>query len=145
MTRTPTQYRTGRLVVGTVLAAGALLLSGCGGGGSSSPASSDSMGSMSMGSSPMSGSTGGTTSGARATVIIKNFAFSGPSSVGPGAQVTVTNDDSEAHTFTADGAGGFDVKVDPGASATFTAPMKPGSYPYHCSFHSNMHGTLEVK
>jgi plastocyanin len=55
------------------------------------------------------------------------------------------NEDSEAHTLTADGAGGFDVKIDPGASATFTAPAKPGSYPYHCTYHSNMHGTLAVR
>ncbi len=145
MTASSTTRRTGRIAVGAALATGALLLAGCGGSSSSSPASGDSMGSMSMGSSPTSKSTSGTTNGAAATVTIKDFAFSGPSSIAPGAKVTVKNEDSEAHTLTADGAGGFDVKIDPGASATFTAPSKPGSYPYHCTYHSTMHGTLTVK
>jgi plastocyanin len=139
------QHRTGRIAIGAALATGALLLAGCGTSSSSTPASRDSMSSMSMGSSPTSRSTGGTTSGAAATVTIKDFAFDGPSSVAPGTEVTVMNEDSEAHTLTADGAGGFDVKIDPGASATFTAPAKPGSYPYHCTYHSNMHGTLAVR
>lgn len=143
MNRTHLQQYPRRLAVGAALAAGALLLAGCGSGSSSPAASSDSMGSMSMGSSPMASSTGGMSSGA--AITIKDFAFTGPSSVPPGAEVTVTNHDSEAHTLTADGAGSFDVKVDPGASATFTAPMKAGRYPYHCMFHSNMHGSLTVK
>ncbi|WP_238342891.1 cupredoxin domain-containing protein [Nocardioides cynanchi] len=145
MTTHPTSRRTGRIALGACLATGALLVAGCGGGSSSAPASSDSMGSMTMGSSPTSTGTSGTTTGAAATVTIKSFAFTGPSSVAPGAKITVKNEDSEAHTLTADGPGGFDVKIDPGASATFTAPTKPGTYPYHCTFHSNMHGTLTVK
>ena len=28
---------------------------------------------------------------------------------------------------------------------TFTAPAAPGSYKFHCAYHSNMHGTLVVK
>jgi plastocyanin len=28
---------------------------------------------------------------------------------------------------------------------TFTAPNKPGTYPFHCTYHSNMHGVLVVK
>ncbi|MGI8612722.1 MAG: cupredoxin domain-containing protein [Nocardioidaceae bacterium] len=40
----------------------------------------------------------------------------------------------------------FDVNVTAGGgTATFTAPTKPGSYPYHCTYHSSMHGTLVVK
>jgi plastocyanin len=30
-------------------------------------------------------------------------------------------------------------------SATIIAPMKPGSYAFHCTYHSNMHGMLVVK
>jgi plastocyanin len=26
-----------------------------------------------------------------------------------------------------------------------TAPSQPGEYPFHCSYHPNMHGTLIVK
>jgi plastocyanin len=145
MSRTSTRHPTGRIALVTALASGALLLGGCGDSGSSPPASTDSMGSMgsmTMGSSPMSGSSKSSTPTA---VTIEDFAFHGPSSVAPGAEVTVTNQDAEAHTLTADGSGGFDVKIDPGASATFTAPTKPGSYPFHCTYHGNMQGTLTVR
>jgi plastocyanin len=78
-------------------------------------------------------------------IMIKNFAFTGPASVKAGSTVTVMNEDSEAHTVTADSSsGGFDVTVPAGATKTFTAPAKPGTYPYHCNYHSNMHGTLRV-
>ena len=30
-------------------------------------------------------------------------------------------------------------------SATFTAPTKPGSYPFVCTFHANMMARLVVK
>jgi plastocyanin len=76
-------------------------------------------------------------------IMIKSFAFAGPGMVKPGAKVMVMNEDSEAHTVTSD-SGKFDVKVDPGKSVTFTAPKMPGTYPYHCSFHSQMHGSLKV-
>lgn len=48
---------------------------------------------------------------------------------------------------TSDQSGLFDVTVNAsGGTATFTAPpSKPGTYPYHCTFHSDMHGTLVVK
>ena len=32
-----------------------------------------------------------------------------------------------------------------GSHGTFTAPTEPGTYPYHCIFHGNMHGTITVK
>ena len=54
------------------------------------------------------------------------------------------NMDAEAHTVTADGAGGFDVTVAPGQTATFTAPAAPGTYPFHCTYHSQMTGSLVV-
>jgi plastocyanin len=79
-------------------------------------------------------------------ITIKNFAFQGPTSVKPGAQVMVMNSDSETHSVTSDTSGLFDANVDGGGgTATLTAPTKPGSYPYHCKYHSNMHGTLVVK
>jgi len=68
-----------------------------------------------------------------------------PASVSPGATVTVMNMDGEAHTVTADTGSAFDVKAAPGASTTFTAPTKPGTYAFHCTYHSNMHGMLVVK
>ena len=62
----------------------------------------------------------------------------------PGAETTVTNEDIEAHTITADTGDAFDVNTQAG-STTFTAPTEPGTYPYHCNFHGNMKGTLTVK
>jgi plastocyanin len=79
------------------------------------------------------------------TIIIKGFAFS-PSklTVAPGATVTVTNKDMTTHTLTAT-KGGFDTgSVGPNQSKTFTAPKKPGTYPYICSIHQYMTGDLTV-
>lgn len=56
----------------------------------------------------------------------------------------VTNKDSVAHTVTADSGQAFDVTVQPGQTATFTAPATAGSYKFHCTFHSTMHGMLTV-
>jgi plastocyanin len=96
------------------------------------------------------GNSGGATSGAAgagsssAVITIKDFAFTTPSSVSPGATVTVKNQDNTAHTVTADSGNSFDDQAQTGNS-TFTAPSKPGSYPFHCSIHPEMHGTLVVK
>ncbi|GAB3280286.1 hypothetical protein GCM10027449_21170 [Sinomonas notoginsengisoli] len=91
------------------------------------------------------GATGGSTGAtAEATIHIKSFAYTGPDSVPAGASVTVMNMDNAAHTVTADD-GSFDAVVKAGTTTTFTAPAKPGTYTYHCSYHSNMHGTLTVK
>jgi plastocyanin len=80
------------------------------------------------------------------TIVIDNFAFApGTLTVKPGAKVTVTNKDTTTHTVTATTGKAFDTgNVAPGASGTFTAPTKPGSYPYICSIHPFMKGTLTV-
>ena len=78
-------------------------------------------------------------------IHIRSFMFKVPVSVQAGTSVTVMNTDNEAHTVTADTGSAFDVKVDAGATATFTAPSKPGSYAFRCKYHSDMHGVLVVK
>jgi plastocyanin len=78
-----------------------------------------------------------------ATITIKGYKYSGAASVKAGSTVTVENDDSVAHTVTGDKGHAFDVIIPGGASKTFTAP-KAGTYPYHCTYHANMHGTLTV-
>jgi plastocyanin len=128
-----------------VIAATALVgLSGCGssgGGPGSTPATS------SAASSIAAVSTTGSSAGTSATVVITitNFAYQGPVSVSPGSTVTVKNEDSQAHTVTSDQAGLFDAVVPGGGNVVFTAPTTAGSYAYHCTYHSNMHGTLIVK
>lgn len=78
-----------------------------------------------------------------AEIHIKGFTYQGPETVSPGTDITVTNEDNEAHTITAD-IGAFDTTIKPG-TGTFTAPAEPGTYPYHCTFHATMKGTLTVK
>ena len=87
-----------------------------------------------------SGKSGGTDA-----ITIQNFAFSPTDlTVAPGATVTVTNKDQVTHTLTAT-KGGFDTgDIPAGQSKTFTAPKTPGTYPYICSIHQYMSGTLVV-
>lgn len=91
------------------------------------------------------GSVSSTPSTSVVSITIKNFAYTMTGSVKPGSRVKVTNQDSVTHTVTADSGGAFNVTVQPGTTATFTAPSKPGSYKFHCTFHANMHGTLTVR
>ncbi|WP_051399640.1 cupredoxin domain-containing protein [Haloechinothrix halophila] len=82
---------------------------------------------------------------APAKIRIKDFEFTLPDSVAPGAEITVTNEDNTAHTVTATEQGGFDTNIQGGETATFTAPSEPGSYPLECTFHPSMTGTLVVE
>ena len=80
-------------------------------------------------------------------IVIDNFKFA-PSTltVSPGQKVTVVNKDSTTHTLTAKTGNAFDTgDIASGASATFTAPTKAGTYPYICTIHQFMTGTLTVK
>jgi plastocyanin len=63
--------------------------------------------------------------------------------VAAGSTVTVKNDSSSQHTVTQDTTG-FNVTIDAGKTATFKAPAKAGSYPFHCNIHTFMKGTLTV-
>ena len=87
----------------------------------------------------------GAASTSPAAITITEFVFAVPAAVRPGAKVTVTNEDRENHSVTADGGGGFDVTVMHGTPVTFTAPTTPGRYPFHCSFHGTMKGVLVVR
>jgi plastocyanin len=79
-------------------------------------------------------------------IVISDFAYSVPASVKPGQQVTVVNNDSANHTVTSDADNLFDVRVSGGGGfTTFVAPTDPGVYPFHCKYHSDMHGSLTVQ
>jgi plastocyanin len=123
---------TRRTVLACLCAIALALLTGCSG---------SSAGASSGGSAPAAGS--GTSGGSGTAITIKDFTFTVPASVSPGATVSVHNMDGLAHTVTADD-GGFDSPA-PAGNSSFTAPTKPGSYPFHCSIHPEMHGTLVVK
>jgi plastocyanin len=79
-----------------------------------------------------------------AAITIDGFSYVVIPAVSPGATITVTNKDSVAHTVTADSAGGFDAQVPGNSHATFTAPRQAGAYPFHCTYHPNMHAQLVV-
>lgn len=87
---------------------------------------------------------GGAASGG---IHIKDFKYSGTLTLKTGEKVTVTNDDAAGHTLTSKTAGQFTTgKIDPsGGTGTFTAPATAGSYPFICSFHPKMAGTLAVE
>lgn len=78
-------------------------------------------------------------------VTIQNMAFSPATlSVKVGDKVTWTNQDSVAHTATADD-NSFDTgTIAQGQSGSFTF-TKAGTYTYHCSIHPNMTATIIVQ
>ena len=79
--------------------------------------------------------------GGGTTITIANFAFDPDTLTLSGAtDVTVTNNDSATHTFTADD-GSFDVTVDPGATETVNVSA---STDFHCSIHPQMTATITV-
>lgn len=82
-----------------------------------------------------------TGSGTAATIA--NFAFApSPVTVSSGGFATWTNNDSTTHTVTFD-SGPDCGNVAAGASVT-VAFNAPGTYPYHCSIHSSMKGSVTV-
>jgi plastocyanin len=79
------------------------------------------------------------------TVVIANIAF-GPAAltVTAGTSVTWQNNDGIAHTSTSD-TGVWDTgKISPGASKTVVFGTA-GTFPYHCTVHPMMMGTITVK
>lgn len=135
----------------SVIAAAAAVLAAATACGGSSDAASPALSSAAAGSSapassaPASSAPGASSAPTTAAVVtIKDFAFTVPATVAAGATVQVKNDDGEAHTVTADSGGAFDTKVDGKGTASFTAPATPGRYPFHCTYHGNMHGVLVV-
>ena len=130
------------LVLATVL----IGLSGCAGGsGTPAPATTAATSAPAASTAPGTGS--GAATAAAATITITNFAYEIPGPVAPGAEVKVINMDTAEHTVTADqDVTLFDVEVkENGGTATFKAPSEPGTYAFHCTYHSNMHGSLTVK
>lgn len=146
----PLSLRTGRarFVAAAALALSLTALAGCsdsgGGGGGSSSAPATPPSSPSPASSPASSRP---PAGGQVKVSIKDFTFRPADvTVAPGATITVTNDDTTTHTMTATKGKVFDTgDIAAGKSATFTAPSKAGGYPYDCTIHPFMTGTLTVK
>ncbi len=114
----------------TVLAALALasgLLAGC--GGSSTPATT----------------AGGTAADNAAQVIMTNRSYDPQEiTVKVGDTVTWVNQDAPKHDVVADNGEFKSSLFDKGQSFSFTF-TKTGTYPYHCSIHPGMTGTVIVQ
>jgi plastocyanin len=79
------------------------------------------------------------------TVTISGFAFSPASlTVAVNATVTWTNNDASAHTATSDGSTWDTGSIAQGGSKSVTFSTA-GTFPYHCSSHPSMHGTIVVQ
>lgn len=80
-----------------------------------------------------------------AEIVINGFEYSTPAPVMPGQTVTVRNNTDNQHSVTSDTPGLFDVIVNENEVVRLTAPDEPGSYAFHCTYFSDMHGTLTVE
>ncbi len=81
---------------------------------------------------------------AASTYQVTGYTF-GSLTVASGTTLRLADGDAEPHTVTADD-GSFDSGAfDNTAAGSLTAPMAPGSYPFHCTIHPSMHGTLVVR
>lgn len=115
-----------------------LLVGGCGQSAVSSETSTTATAASTSAAPP------GPPAPAAATITIQSYEYS-DATVAPGGQVTVENLDADPHTVTSNTPGVFNVEVGGKAKAMFTAPAKPGSYPFHCDHHASMHGMLTVQ
>jgi len=112
-------------------------LAACGSKSASPPSTSGSSASTTAGS-------GSSTASGSTTVDIKNYKFMPDKlTVKAGATITVHNEDSTAHTFTADNKAFDTGDIPPGGTKTVTV-SKAGNYPYLCTIHQFMTGTLTV-
>jgi plastocyanin len=120
-----------------------LVLTAC-----SSSSSSSSSSATPSPSASATGSSVGQQTGTTDTIVIKNFMFSPDSlTVASGAVITVKNEDSVTHTLTdkTDQSVFSTGPVGPNQTKTFKAPGKAGSYPFFCTIHQYMTGTLVVR
>jgi len=138
--------------IGSVAAAAAMILTGCGGGShSGSGTSSPTTGSPAATQSPTAAPPPATTTKpAGNQITIEGNSFGSPLVVKPGTLITIVNKDSVEHSVTSDVSGVFDVRVAAGQQATFVAPQgnpaAPRSiYDYHDTNNPSMKGSLVVK
>ena len=125
-----------------------LALASCGSSSSSTETESEPTATTEPAEAPASNEPAPNTTGEPAErsvkVDISNYAYDpDPVRVQAGGKVIWLNEDSVAHTATADD-GTFDTgEIDEGKlkSETF---KQPGVYTYHCEIHPQMHGTIEV-
>jgi plastocyanin len=125
-----------------------LALSACAsGGGTAAPAATAPQPGESVASAPAAGGGGCTTSSEEgaAQVGIENFTFSpGDVTAAVGETITWTNEDSAPHTATLDDGACDTGNIAQGATAGLVFDAA-GTYPYHCTIHPNMTGTITIQ
>lgn len=138
----PTTTLTRRLLL-PGLAAGALLFAACGDDDdTAAPADTSSQ----DGGADTSAATAGGGAVQDGPISIIDFTYD-PAEITatPGQELTFENGDETAHTATASDGSFNTGTIDGGASGTATAPDAPGEYPFICSFHPFMKGTVVVQ
>jgi plastocyanin len=132
------------LVIGALAALLVIGAAGCGSGGDSSSSTSTETVTEQEGESGGNAPAPSGNAVRSERVEIVNYAYDpDPVTIEEGGKVIWRNEDSVAHTATAED-GSFDTgTIDPGKlkSETF---KQPGAYQYICSIHPTMHGTIEV-
>lgn len=137
-------YLRARAALGAAVLATIAIGAACGSSATSSPSATVSTPTTTVTAMPPSSTSPAPTPATGDTITIKHFAFGAPITVKPGATVTVVNDGDQTHTLSADDTSSFDTgPIVGGKTATFVAPMTPGTYTFHCNIH-DMHGSLQV-
>jgi plastocyanin len=132
-----------RRALGAVVCLVAVIAAACGSSGTSTYGAAST--STSAGPYATAAPASPATEASAAKITIAGNSFGDPITVPPGAQISVTNNDSAEHSVTSDTAGVFDVDIAGNADGSFTAPAESGEYPFHCTYHPSMHGTLIVQ
>ncbi len=105
---------------------------------------------LTMGCGSSSNSTTAPTNGTPVSIVsgastLSTTSYSpNPITVAVGGTVTWTNNDNTAHTSTDDGGSWNSGTIAPGGSFSRTFPSA-GTFPYHCTLHPNMIGTVRVQ
>jgi plastocyanin len=125
-----------RFTTTSLIVVALITLSACSGSsGSAAPTAATSQ----TGSIPPAAPAGGAT-----PVAIKDFAFNpATTTASAGNKVTWTNSDTTAHTVTFDDGSADSGNLAPGSTFDHTFATA-GSFAYHCTIHSQMHGTVTV-
>jgi plastocyanin len=82
---------------------------------------------------------------ARAAEVAATIQEPATLTVNVGDRVTWTNQDTAPHTVTSDTAGVFDVRTEGSGGTGSLTFNTAGTFPFHCTIHPNMKGTMVVQ
>ncbi|HET7181937.1 MAG TPA: plastocyanin/azurin family copper-binding protein [Candidatus Limnocylindrales bacterium] len=129
------------LVRGIATLATAVALAACSGSGAATGGPAATSGGAATQAAVCEDSTGTTT--VEATVV--DFAWSQPINAKVGDVITWTNNDSAAHKVgTDDGSCTMGANIAGSGGKASLVFNKAGTYPFHCTIHSNMKGTITI-